>query len=321
MSIEPHLVPTPDGWLLALHRVLRPDGGGPVAGPPVVVLPGYGMNATLFTWHPRGRSFVEALRDGGFDAWTVDWRGQGESRRDPRGHASRTWGLREYAFVDVKTAIEHVCSATGRERVTAIGCSLGGTLVLAYGARFGTDRLDRFVAIGAPLLLEDPGPFVRATGLAGPVLAVVPLVGLRALAARALPIVARYARGPLSVYLDADHVDLSRPDLLARIVERPRRRVNAEIARWIRAGRLVVDGVDVAEGIRGRTLRTLLVVALDDGIVNPASARSVRRFLGEDQVDEITVGGPGMHVAHADLFLGDAADEAVFQPVVSWLRR
>jgi len=320
MLSEQHLVPTPDGWRLSLRRTLRPDG--PLPGPAVLVVPGYGMNSILFGYHPRGRSFLQALSDAGFDAWTVDFRGQGETRRDPAARASRrAWGLREYAFVDLPAAVEHVCATTARERLTAVGCSLGGSIVLAFAARFGTARLERYVGIGAPLLVEQPGMLARAAGLAGPALAVVPVLGVRTLAAHALPIAARYGRKPLSIYLNADLVDLSRPDLLARIVENPSRRVNAEIARWIRTGRFVVDGIDVAEGLCGLVLPTLLVVALGDGIVNPASARSVRRFLGEEQVDEITVGGPRMHIAHADLFISDVSDEAVFRPVVAWLRR
>ena len=82
---------------------------------------------------------------------------------------------------------------------------------------------------------------------------------------------------------------------------------------------MVVEGLDVAEGLRGLQLPTLLVVALGDGIVNPATCRSVTPYLGQEQVQELEVGGPELHVAHADLFISELADEQVFQPIVSWL--
>ncbi|MBN1334723.1 MAG: alpha/beta fold hydrolase [Deltaproteobacteria bacterium] len=324
MTSEPHPLSTPDGWRLALRRTLWPEGhrAAPVKGLPVLVVPGYGMNARLFETRVQGRSFLDALAEAGFDGWTLDFRGQGESCPDEeRTGPTGPCGLKEYAFVDLKAAVEHVCAVTAHPRLVAVGCSLGGSLILAYAARFGTDRLERFVGVGAPLFMEQPGALVRAVGVAGPALAVLPVRGTRTLAAFGLPLAARYAKKPLSIYLHPDHVDLSQPDRLARVVENPDRRVNAEIGRWIRTGRLVVDGLDVAEALRGRTLRTLVVVALDDGIVNPASARSVVRVLGEHQVDEIEVGGPEAPFGHADLFLSEHSDRAVFQPVIAWLKR
>lgn len=325
MEFQQHEIPTPDGWTLAARRGLVASAGGssaPAAGPPVVIIPGYGMNSFIFGYHPTGRSFMQALVEGGYDAWTADLRGQGDSRRTesvPRRLLPDSWGLREYAFVDVKAVLDHVARVTGHERVVAVGCSLGGALLYAYAARFGTSRLDRLVIMGGPLEMVDTHPLVTAAGFLGHAIGMVPMRGIRPLARQVLPFLVDRAPRALSIYLNSEIVDLSRVDVLTQAVENPKRQVNRELARWIRRRRLVVDGMDVGEGLRGLSLPTLIVVALGDGIVNPASCRSVRRYLAPDVVDELTVGGPDLHVAHADLFVSEVADELVFQPIVRWL--
>ncbi len=327
LQTEHHQISTPDGWLLSVRRALcEPQAPGeaarPADGPPLAIVPGYGMNSFIFGFHPTGRSFVEALRDGGSDVWCLDMRGQGESRYTGGGCPLRRlgWGLAELAFTDLKCALEHIARVTGYERVDTIGCSLGGSLVYAYAARFHGERLGRVVAMGAPLLMVRPHPALRLASLAGPLLGLLPMRGTRRMARYGLPLLARHLPRALSIYMNADIVDTSRAAELCQTVEDPRRRINREVARWIRRGRLVADGMDVARGLRGLQLPCLLVIASGDGIVNPATCRSVTRYLGSEQVSELVVGDVALHVAHADLFVSDIADEQVFQPIISWLR-
>jgi pimeloyl-ACP methyl ester carboxylesterase len=322
MDVERHNIVTADGWHLAARRVLLPGGHGPqpAPGPPLVIVPGYGMNSFIFGFHPTGRSFMQALAEGGLDTWTVDLRGQGgSSYQGRRCPWAPRWGLAEHAFMDLPAVFEHICRVTGHRRLDAVGCSLGGGLVYAYAARYGGGRLHRVVAMGAPLVMTGLPPLARAAGYLGPPLGLLPMRGIRPLARYALPVLSRYARPLLDIYLNAELTDTSDPSTLSRTVEDPRRRINRELARWIRRRRLVLDGLDVAEGLRGLTLPTLVVVAMGDGIVNPPTCRSVIPFLGAGQVDELVVGGPDLHVAHADLFISRIADERVFGPIVSWL--
>lgn len=324
MQLEHHAIHTVDGWKLSARRALvgPPGQEAPGQGPPVVIVPGYGMNSFIFGYHPGGRSFMQALAEGGLDCWTVDLRGQGRSER-ARGQrcplACDRWGLAEHAFRDLPATFDHVARVTGHDRITAIGCSLGGSLVYSYAARFGGGRLDRVVAMGAPLVMTEVHPAVTLAGFLGIPLGVVPMRGTRSMAKRALPVLARHLPGALSIYLNTEITDTSDPATLSRTVEDPRRRINRELARWIRRRHLVVDGLDVAQGLRGLRLPTLVVIATGDGIVNPATCRSVTPWLGRAQVDELVVGGPALHVAHADLFISRIADEQVFQPIVTWL--
>ncbi len=326
MFQEPHAIHTTDGWVLAARRVLLgPEGGqGPADGPPVVIIPGYGMNSFIFGYHPTGRSFMQALAEGGLDCWAADLRGQGGSKRQEgeRGCplCPQRWGLADHAFVDLPAIFDHVARVTGHDEVTAIGCSLGGSLVYSYAARFGGGRLARIVAMGAPLVMTDVHPAVALAGFLGIPLGMVPMRGTRVMARRALPLLARHLPGALSIYLNAEITDTSDPATLSRTVEDPKRRINRELARWIRLERLVLDGLDVAQGLRGLELPTLVVIATGDGIVNPATCRSVTPWLGADRVEELVIGSPDLHVAHADLFISRISDESVFQPIVGWLQ-
>src|SRR5690606_30555251 len=98
---------------------------------PLLIVPGYGMNSFIFSFHPRGTSMERCLAEGGFEVWAVDLRGQGHSR--PRHARHGLTSLRNYAAVDLPAAVERVVASTKTtaDRLVLIGCSLGGTI--AYG--------------------------------------------------------------------------------------------------------------------------------------------------------------------------------------------
>lgn len=320
MRIERYSIPTLDGWTLAARRyVPEPELGDTplVAGqPPVVIVPGYGMNSFIFGYHPEGRSFMQALAESGLDAWAVDLRGQGGSSR---GSASRWWGLGDHAFQDLPAVFEFIAETAAFPRIDVIGCSLGGSLVYAYLARYKPGRVRRLVAMGSPLRFVQPSAFIAAVGLFGDIPLAIPIRGTRALARKALPILVQRAPKALSIYLNADITDTTKANELAETVEDPQPGVNLELVRWLRRGRFVIDGMDVAQELVGLDLRVLIVLAMGDGISNPASCRTITPVLGREHVDELVVGGPELQVAHADLFISRISDEQVFQPVARWL--
>ena len=107
------------GWRLHLKVTRAPAHLRPELRP-LVIIPGYGMNAFIFGFHPRGTSMERCLAEGGFEVWSVDLRGQGQSRATMRqpGRAS----LQSYAYYDLKAAVDHVLehSDTGADSVTMI---------------------------------------------------------------------------------------------------------------------------------------------------------------------------------------------------------
>ena len=299
---------TPDGWTLGLRR------WGEGRGPPVLFVPGYGMNAHIFGFHPEGPGFMESLARRGFDPWAVELRGQGDGRRGGRGPVR----LADQALVDLPLALEHIRERSGYPRVHAVGCSLGGALLYTLLAHRREAPVGRLVAVASPLRWEARHPLVRAFGTAGPLLGRLPLRGARPAARLALPLLARRCPRLLSIYLTAEKLDLRCTGELVRTVENPRAHINRQLAAWIRARDLVVDGLDVRRALAEVRNPLLLITASADGVVPPATAQTVLGAIG-GETRHLHVGGPGDPWAHVDLFVGAGARQRVFRPVADWL--
>ncbi|MCE7894011.1 MAG: alpha/beta fold hydrolase [Sorangiineae bacterium PRO1] len=317
MKIERHW-PKSSGWVLDVRRYCAE--GGPARGRrPVLLVPGYCMNTTPLGFHPNGPSLIEFLVQRGFEVWTSNLRGQGESRSEG---GPRDVGFRVLALEDLATAIAHVRShtETRAERVDVVGCSLGGTYVFAYLAHHPeTHGIGSVVGIGAPLRWRDAHPLLRLAFSSPAVVRRLRVSGTRSVAGLVLPLVAARAPGLLSIYMNTSIVDLSRADELVKTVEDPIPKLNAEISRWFKSGDLMVDGVNVTEALRGIDRPLLCVVANRDGIVPPAAARSALEVIGSEHKTELGVGDDETWFAHADLFISRLAQERVFAPLSDWL--
>lgn len=301
-----------DGWLLDVRQYL-----GDEARRPVLLVPGYCMNTTPLIFHPGGEPLVEYLVNRGFEVWTANLRGQGETRSVG---GTRNVGFERLALVDLHAAIEaaRARTATGAAKLDVVGCSLGGTFLYTYLAHHPDAPFRTMVGIGAPLVWATPHPVLRVALGAPGLLGRVRVVGTRALARRMLPIALRFP-SLLSVYMNTDHVDLSELDRLVQTVEDPIGRLNEQIARWVRSGDLEVGGVNVTDGVRRARLPMLSIYANRDGIVPPAAAASVRDVT-DGRAELLEVGDAVTWYAHTDLFVGRTCHERVFAPLVDWLR-
>jgi pimeloyl-ACP methyl ester carboxylesterase len=304
------------GWDLEVRRY----DPSPVVPrrPPLVMVPGYAMNTHVLAFHPRGASLVEHLVSAGFEVWTANLRTQGGSR--PTGRIRR-FGLAELALQDVPAVFDHVLAntATGADRLDAVGCSLGGSLLYAWLAHHPKQsQVRRLVTIGGPLNLEAVHPLFRLAFRSSRLAGAVPIHGTRAMARVALPWL-EYAPWLLSIYMNTSGIDLSAVGELVSTVDDPVPYVNRQLARWIRSGRLKVRGLDVAEGLRAvRDVPMLAIFANRDGIVTPASVRSIVDAMG-DRVTVREVGTDDRWYAHADMFIGHDAAQQVFVPLEKWL--
>lgn len=310
-----HLVDNHDGWVLELRRYARrPD---PTLRP-LVMFPGYAMNTFVLGWHPSGPSMVDYLVDDGFEVWTANLRGQGGSRR--KSAASRRYGLRELSLVDLPAALAFVRTETARPCVDAIGCSLGATMIYAYLAHHLDDHgVGAVVAVGGPLRWGRVHPAMRVVFASGRLAGAVPVVGVRTIARRFLPLV-KHVPGLLSIYMNADDVDLSAADQLVNTVDDPVPYINRQVARWVRQKDLVVAGVNTTTALRGLRLPILSIYANADGVVPPDAACSVADVVGGDLVTTLQAGNEAHWFAHADMFVNPRAAEWVFEPMRSWLR-
>ena len=285
---------------------------------PVVIVPGYGMNSFIFSFHPRGASLEDYLADQGLEVWSVDLRAQGESVR--RGGSMR-YGLQDLAWTDLRCALAYVAATTetGQPRADVLGASLGATLMYALAVR-GAPHMGSLVSIGGPLRWVEVHPLVRALASSPTAIGLLPFPETRPFARRALPVLLRVPR-VFEVYLHASIVDMNAMGTMLRTVETPSRHVNREIARWVLDQDLHFGAVNITREL-GRVVHPLLcVVANADGIVPAATALSGFHAIGSVYKDVLHVGDERTPFAHADMFVANDAHTRVFAPIAAWLAR
>jgi pimeloyl-ACP methyl ester carboxylesterase len=286
-------------------------------GPPVLIVPGYGMNASIFAYHPSGPSLSQILSEAGHDVWTVDLRGQGAAKRK----GSPVYGIAELALEDLPRAIAHVREATGREQIALVGCSLGTALVFTYIAHYGDKEISSVVTMAGLVTWRTIHPAIRAAFVSSRVAAAVPMRGLAQTAGVLLPVLARVGRRALSIYLNPETTDISNRAPLIETVEDPSPGLNRELAKWMRARELHVRDVNISKTLAEYKKPLLSVLALQDGIVSPETARHVFLRAGSADKTLIEVGTVERPVAHADLFLGRGMQSQVFEKAATFLRR
>ena len=317
LTSEVHYVDNGAGYELAIKRVS--SGRTRPGSRPVILVPGYGMNAFVFGFHPSGLSLEASLAAAGLEVWSAELRGQGKSRTQPG--AGKRFGLGELAVDDLPVVVDYVREHTATEaaKVDLIGCSLGTALAFAYLAHQEDAPVHSVVAFGGLVTWVEVHPLLRAA-FASPWLAgKVELSGTRALARMVLPAIARVAPSLLSIYLNVKSTDIRRADELVQTVEDPNSLVNEEIAHWIKARELTVRGVNVSQAMSAMEFPLLCVVARDDGIVPEATGRHVFDSMGGKDKELLLVGGGPKPIAHADLFLSEGAQARIFAPVADFL--
>ncbi len=282
------------------------------------MIPGYAMNAFILDFHPSGRSMVGYLCDRGFEVWTANLRGQGESLCLS---GDDEFGFAELTGADLPAVRELVAGETNSERelVDIVGCSLGATYVYGYLARHRDDHgIGSVVAIGGPLRWEKLHPAVRLLFASPSLASALPSKGTRMMARFAIPLVKRLP--PVAaIYMNVHQIDLQRADELVKTVEDPHPRLNRQISHWIRNRDLEIEGLDVTEAMADIHTPVLCVLANRDGIVPPESALSILDAVGTEDVHELNVGTQHRWFAHADLFISEDAEREVFIPMADWL--
>lgn len=317
MNVERFLVDNRAGWRLAVtrHHTTREPRGRPV-----LIVPGYGMNSFIFSFHPTGPSMVEYLASRGLEVWTVDLRGQGRSIRARGNHR---YGMGDLAVDDIGATIRHVLAntITGSDKLDLVGCSLGTALSFAHVAVVKDAPVHAIVSMAGLVTWREAHPIVRFAFGSRRAAGLIRMKNTRRLARLALPVLSKMAPSLLSVYLNERSTDLSQVARMVQTVEDPHPVINREIAEWIRRRDLVIRGVNVSARLREMNHPFFCVVANDDGIVLPATSRHTFDAIGSTHKDILFVGDADMPIAHADLFLCRGAQPRIFAPVADFLIR
>ncbi len=321
-----HAVPTRDGWSLSLHQSWDParlrEGRRPL-----LIVPGYGMNSFIFSYHPRGWSMEGWLVERGFEVFRVDLRAQGDSRfTGASAQASERFRLEDLALTDLGAAVDATLrhSRGGRDRVDVIGASLGGSLAFAHAVLEPEHRLGAIVAMGSPVRWVKIHPLLSLAFKSPALVGQIRLRGTRRLAELVLPPLARFTPWLLSVYMNPAITETAAAREMVRTVEDPNRFVNRQIARWINDRELFLrarDGrrVDVGAGLATLDVPLLCVVANGDGIVPVETARWPYDVIASRDRTLLRVGDTDVSLAHADLFVSNEAHRRVFEPLSAWL--
>ena len=323
MTTIEHRVPNGAGWELCIFQTW--DSARLVRGRrPVLIVPGYGMNSFIFSYHPRGASLEAFLAEQGFEVWRADLRAQGSSKW--LGGAGKLaivrpddYRLEDLALADVGTAIDAAVSRThtGASRVSVIGASMGGTLLFLHAALNPTHRVGAMVSIGTPVRWISVHPLL-SLGLPS-LLSLFQPKNTRKLASSLLPHLARHTPWILSSYLNPSITDISAAGEITRTIEDSSRYLNREIAQWVRRRDLVVRDVNLSEALRGITQPLLCVIANKDGIVPFETGVFPFHQVGSTRKGLLEVGSATMAMAHADMFISNEAHERVFRPIADWL--
>lgn len=315
VKIERHS-PEGGGWLLDVRRHVS-EARLDRDRRPIVLIPGYCMNTTPLGFHPQGPSMIELLCERGFEVWTANLRGQGDSRSVG---GPRDVGFRELVLGDLRLALDFIRGKTESRAglLDVVGCSLGGTYLFAYLALLPKSHgIGSVVGIGAPLRWDDAHPLLRLAFASPRIVSQIRVSGTRRIAGFALPLLARRAPQLLGIYMNSSICDLTKAEELVKTVEDPIPKLNGEIARWMRARDLEINGVNVTEALRGSDRPLLCIVANRDGIVPHKAAVSPMGVFRS--ADLISVGDERTWFAHADLFISRHAQERVFNPLADWL--
>ncbi|MCC6557455.1 MAG: alpha/beta fold hydrolase [Polyangiaceae bacterium] len=285
---------------------------------PVIIVPGYGMNSFIFSYHPSGASLEGYLAQAGFEVWRADLRNQGASRSV--GGSDR-YGLEDLALTDLGAVVDAVLERTrsAADRADMLGASLGGTIMFIHAVLERRHRLGSLVAIGSPVRWVSIHPLIKAAFSSPTLAGMVRFRGTRRLAEIALPQLVRLTPWLLSIYMNPRITDTSAAREMVKTVEDPNRAINREIAHWIRERDLVLRETNISEALCTVTRPLLCVCANGDGIVPRETAAFPFHQIGSARKSLLEVGTRDIAMAHADLFVSRECHERVFAPVAAWL--
>lgn len=321
------MVPTADGWEVAVFRVPAASTGAAHQGTAVLLAHGTSVNRTNFLL--EGSDLAAYLAARGFDVWLTEYRGDRTSRPpDARTWRCGDWDADDIANLDIPAVLDHITAETGRDRVFWVGHSLGGALgyIVAQGSQ--GDRIAGLVAIGSPGAFVHPNDLARFGFTHRRLLPADGQVPTRSLSRLLAPAVKDHPRSYLiHVITNTANADPARiRAFVGPGMENTGRGLLEQYASWLAGGRLTSrDGlVDYSAGLADIRVPTLLFAGRIDHIVPAWTVRYAHDHLGSLDKTLVTLGvgwGTEQEYGHGDLVVGDRAQQEVFAPIADWLQQ
>lgn len=312
-----------DDWRLGLtrHRPAHPLPGGAT---PVILCPGAALDASIFDAAPE-TSLAAFLAEHGYDAWLLDPRGRGRSRRS-RGRDERrlNWSFDDYVELDLPAAIEAVCARTGAQQVQLIGFGLGGLVTLAMVATGGQHLKDR---VSGMATLGTTACFRRQRGtFSARRLRLLRWLRLDFLARVLAPLVGRLYPPQLGALQNRDNIDATiYRRALVSAASAPSRAELQQYVEWLERDAFtgVQQGRDLRELLGGLPTPTLMVAGPRDEIAPVDMVEATFNLLGEEAEHALLVAsrmhGMSTNYGHLDLLLGRGVHRDLHTHLLRWL--
>jgi pimeloyl-ACP methyl ester carboxylesterase len=328
--------PTADGWDLALYHY-RPAKARPDKAPVILC---HGMALNNYFWNLTVENhFPRFLTDRGYDVWTVDLRGYGQSRLheryqgysgfDLQRHDPTRWTVDDYVRFDLPAILATVCERTGAEGVTWVGHSMGGMVMYGYLATAeDTGKVKEFVAVGAPVFIpQPPNDILRNMEESEGLLNVLLAINVRG-PARTIAPAAWMFNTPLAIlYYNAQNMEWATiVRMYANAFEDIPPGVSAQMMRMVRSGEFQsADGSLVyAKMLDKVQCPVLLLCAKGDNLATEwAVVEAYQRVGSADKSYRLfgVANGCAADYGHCDVINGKRARQEVFTYIADWLDR
>jgi alpha-beta hydrolase superfamily lysophospholipase len=322
-----HYAHTQDGWRIALHHHPPPAGGHGAA-----VILCHGMGSNRFNLDGPGRvSLARHLQRTGYDAWVLELRGAGYSRRRLRlPPVPWSWTFEDYVQHDVPAALHLVRELTGQRRVLWVGHSLGGMIAYASLLSPAADAFAGVVTLASPGMTDIGHEAIdRWIALRRLLWLAPPRVPTRALAWLGAPLARAIARSFRTLVRDwfwhPDNLDLEVVRFMMRHgIEDLPRSLLLEFARWYETKRMSdrYDLFSFGDHLDRVRVPILVIAGGRDRLTPPADLeRLVGRLGSRDKTFFVAGHASGLahEYSHVDLVLGRHAPDEIYPRVTAWL--
>lgn len=291
-----------DGWEAPLWR-LPPLSSA--TGEPVLIA--HGLPFGTRTCH----RLAQALQRDGYDVYLLEHRG--DRHAFPSAGAGPA-GFDEIARGDVPAALERIRDLSGFWRPIFVGHALGGLLGYAHAAIGAAPELAAIATILSPVSFEVARSQLRAARVVASLVPERWNVPVRTIEKALAPFAQPAHFRPLARAVDAR---TGKAILLDGAEDVPGLLVK-DVARWLERGSFTSrdDSFDYVEALAGRELPAFVACAGEEGLGGRQSVEPVLAALGRWAQPLVVdpTWGP------LDPLLSPLADDAIFAPLLSWLR-
>jgi pimeloyl-ACP methyl ester carboxylesterase len=325
MSLSPktkvHYVKTSDGWKIALHRHQGKQGKHPV-----LLVHGLASNYSNMDFPIKDLSLAHYLRKHGFDAWVVDLRGSGLSKKSPL--KKLRWFFDDFVFQDLPAAADYIFETTQKRKLHWVGHSLGGLLAYPFSQTFHKKNVIKsLITVAAPMTTHSRPGYFKHLYKWDAFLRFLPWVPYKSLSK-----VASYFLETL-LAMD-DHVLYSKDNMTPEIlktmlhhaVESVPSSLILQIHDWFRHNYFSSRdrNINFMENLDQLMMPILMIVGSIDTFTPAADIRLAFRKLPNAEKTLMVFGknrGHENEYGHIDLLLGKNAPKEVYPNILDWLMK